>query len=76
MTWDLFPVRLAGAGSGDSRTSGHLDQPPLETDCTEKLEGQMCFSWQDLSQWRYNQATLGSHQAHLARLQGLFCKTR
>ena len=44
MTWDLFPVRLAGAGSGDSRTSGHLDQPPLETDCREKLEGEMCFS--------------------------------
>ena len=29
MRSDLFPVRLAGAGSGDSRTSGHLDQPPL-----------------------------------------------
>ena len=29
MTSHLFPVRLAGAGSGDSRTSGHLDQPPL-----------------------------------------------
>ena len=35
MRRDLFLVRLAGlagAGSGDSRTSGHLDQPPLETD--------------------------------------------
>ena len=31
MSCDLFPVRLAGAGSGDSRTSGHLDQPPLSS---------------------------------------------
>ena len=38
MRSDLFPVRLAGAGSGDSRTSGHLDQPLLTTrrNCRQK----------------------------------------